>query len=456
MGSGERTGALRVRILGLAAVVLLSGVLTACAPGDVIDATQTPPPPTPTEHATATPIPPSATPLPASSPTVAPTPDLGWLLDSGAASLEYRIPLMTRHVAESAAWLQYELPGAEQAELVVWPVDRSAPPLRMELREEFDVVRIDRLRPSTRYAASIVVGEADENVGRPTLDGELWPPVEFSTQPPGAEFRVGVIGDSGFDDPVTVGLVEQMSKRDLDFTIHTGDLVYRVHENPDPPSAFVEKLYEPLAPLLGQGPLYPVPGNHEYDAPARWNGDPYYRHAFPAMAGDGLHPGEGSWYAFEYGEVQFIMLDSQVLFGVAGESAQEAWLEERLATGGYGYTVVVLHVPPYSVGRHRTDSQIVHARWGEYFASPGVGLVLSGHDHNYQRFLIEDRPYVVTGGGSAVTYTLPGSDPRLRASSSRSHFVLLTFEKDRMVVEAVDEQGISLDWAELPIPESTP
>ncbi|MDX1600252.1 MAG: hypothetical protein R3191_01920, partial [Anaerolineales bacterium] len=105
--------------------------------------------------------------------------------------------MITRHVTETAAWFQYELPSAEDAELVVWPIDRSTHPQRLELTEEAALVQVDGLMPATRYAASIVVGEAEIDVSRPTLDGRIWPPVEYRTQSSTPGFQVGVIGDSG-------------------------------------------------------------------------------------------------------------------------------------------------------------------------------------------------------------------------------------------------------------------
>lgn len=439
------------RLYRLFLVAVIAG-LAACQPAETATpmaptARPATPAPTATDKPTATA---SASPSPA--PTVAPTADLDWLLQSQAAEAQYRIPLLARHVSEEAVYLQYAFPQDTAGEAVVWPADRTGQPIRVALPGLGGSLQVGGLSSGRTYEASLVVDGSSGEARRPTLEGEIWPPIRFATQSGGPPFTAAVFGDSGFGDSVTSALVQRMATLDLDFSLHTGDLVYRVHENPDPPTAFIEKLYQPLGPLLAKGPIYPVPGNHEYDRPTYWQDEPYYLHAFPPLPTDAAHAGEGAWYSFSYGGVQFVMLDSQVLFGVPGASAQETWLTERLADDSYRYSVVVMHVPPYTVGRHTTDSRRVASRWADHFEAASVPLVLSGHDHNYQRFLVEDTTYVVTGGGSAVTYSLRGSDPRLREGSSRPHFVVLSFERDRIVLEASDQAGIIFDRTVIPVP----
>jgi len=99
-----------------------------------------------------------------------------------------------------------------------------------------------------------------------------------------------VIGDSGFGQPVTAKLAEQMAGYPLDFVIHTGDVVYNAGANANPAEAFALKYFQPFSPLLHQLPIYAVPGNHEYAQDARIEGVPYYYHVFPPLA-DPSHAG---------------------------------------------------------------------------------------------------------------------------------------------------------------------
>lgn len=406
------------------------------------------------EPTTAPPPPATATRLPTAAvlPTAEPTANLDWIGQAGPSEVDYELPLFARHVSETKAWLQFEAKEGIVGRLLVWPVDRSQQPTVIEVNSPGGVFEVAGLAPGTTYRAAIVIGEEPQQAQRPTLAGSIWPAVEFTTQGGAEPLTAVVLGDSGFGDAVTAALVRQIEQRDPDFTLHTGDLVYRAEENVDPPAAFLAKLYEPLAPLFQRGPFYPVPGNHEFDFGARWQGEAYYWHAFPAFSGAGLYEENPGWYAFRRGDAQFIMLHSQVLFGQPGAEAQTEWLQERLQDESYRYSIVVLHVPAYTVGRHQSDAVVVRSRWAALFESAQVPLVLAGHDHNYQRFLVDDTTYVISGGGSAVTYPLRDSDARLRASSAQPHFVLLTIEQERLVLEVVNESGISLDRYEVALP----
>lgn len=51
-----------------------------------------------------------------------------------------------------------------------------------------------------------------------------------------------------------------------------------------------------------------------------------------------------------------------------------------------------MHIPPYSSGRH--GSNLV-SRWP--YAQWGASVVLAGHDHTYERLLVDGFPYFVNG-----------------------------------------------------------
>lgn len=81
-------------------------------------------------------------------------------------------------------------------------------------------------------------------------------------------------------------------------------------------------------------------------------------------------------------------------------------LADWLAASTARWKVVVLHHPPYTCGGHLGDAT-VQRRWVPLFERYDVDLVLSGHDHNYQRFRVRHGVrYVVNGGGGAGLYAL--------------------------------------------------
>jgi 3',5'-cyclic AMP phosphodiesterase CpdA len=231
----------------------------------------------------------------------------------------------------------------------------------------------------------------------------------------------------------------------LDIVLHTGDMAYRVNEEADPFEAYAKKYFLSLAPLLTTLPVYPVPGNHEYDRETYWLDRPFYFYAF---AGVGIQGSANeSWYSFSAGGIQFLMLDSQTFHGVGGRAQQTAWLDQRLAEPGFRFSIPVFHTPPFTSGLHREDGKALAAEWLPRFEAAGVPLVLSGHDHNFERILYNGITYLVSGGGSRTLYSESGLVPGSQTFAKQTHFVLLEITGDQISVEAINLADEVLDRA---------
>jgi 3',5'-cyclic AMP phosphodiesterase CpdA len=148
------------------------------------------------------------------------------------------------------------------------------------------------------------------------------------------------------------------------------------------------------------------------------------------------------YYVRRVGEVELIVLDSTAI-----SRAQTSWLRRTLASRTGFRRIVVLHHPPFTCGGH-LGSAAVQRTWVPLFARSGVKLVLSGHDHNYQRFQRDGVTYVVHGGGGAGLYKLrpcPAGHPR-RVSARVGHgFVHVTVEPSGFLVRIVDLAGKTID-----------
>ncbi len=88
-------------------------------------------------------------------------------------------------------------------------------------------------------------------------------------------------------------------------------------------------------------------------------------------------------YSFEVAGWRFISLNSNK--PVTPGSPQFAWLAQELRDHPAPCTIVYLHHPIYSVGTQGSTLR-VEGLW-PLLAQGGVDLVLSGHDHNYQRWV---------------------------------------------------------------------
>ena len=148
----------------------------------------------------------------------------------------------------------------------------------------------------------------------------------------------------------------------------------------------------------------PSPGNHDYYAP---DAAPYFAY-FGAAAGP---PGRG-YYSYELGTWHVVVLNSNCKkIGCEAGSPQEQWLRSDLAAHKTGCTVAYWHHPRYSSGRHG-DALETGPLW-QALHDAGAELVISGHDHDYERFAPQDsagrrdldrgiRQFVVGTGGKST------------------------------------------------------
>ena len=218
----------------------------------------------------------------------------------------------------------------------------------------------------------------------------------------------------------------------VDALVTTGDNVYDFGE----PEFFEAQLKAPYRALVNTGrPLWVTLGNHDV---AGGDGDKQLKFlGLPPLPYTKSLPG-----------VRFLFLDANR----PGDEAQKEWLAEQLAAPAPPlFTAVVFHQTVFSCGIHgRTAPVIEH--WYSLL-NARVPLVLTGHDHNYQRFLTaEGTTYIVTGGGGREPYPLFPlcNPPEQRAGRSKQHFTAFEVYSDRMALTAVAIDGSILDKVDIP------
>ena len=156
--------------------------------------------------------------------------------------------------------------------------------------------------------------------------------------------------------------------------------------------------------------IHPAIGNHDYLTP----GAQGYFGYFGAAAGD---PRQG-WYSFDLNGWHIIVLNSECsqVKGCQAGSPEEKWLKADLAAHPARCSLAIWHHPRFSSGSHGNDP-ITQDFWKDLYAA-GVEIVINGHDHDYERFDLQDpngspdpargiREFVV-GTGGALLYDLPG------------------------------------------------
>ncbi len=179
--------------------------------------------------------------------------------------------------------------------------------------------------------------------------------------------------------------------------VHLGDMVVAggTPENWE----YFDRLMSPLT--ARRIPILPVLGNHDY-----WGDDRAAlreaRERFPQLTATG-------WYALQRRGLGLVWLNSNLEGAAAREQA--SWFARILATFDRDrHTRAVLaftHHPPYTNGKQRYGDEYVLAELLPSFrrAQKAVAM-LSGHVHGYERFQVDGKMFVVTGGGGGprVTY----------------------------------------------------
>ncbi|MEA2692691.1 MAG: hypothetical protein QOJ16_2078 [Acidobacteriota bacterium] len=165
---------------------------------------------------------------------------------------------------------------------------------------------------------------------------------------------------------------------------------------------------------------WPAPGNHEYGTA----GAAGYFSYFGAAAGD---PARG-YYSFDLGAWHLVVLNSNcaAIGGCGPGSTQEQWLAADLAAHPGRCTLAYWHHPRFSSGQHGSDPAY-QTFWEDLYAA-GADVVLSGHDHIYERFLPQDpagnadpgrglRQFVVgTGGRNQTPFAILRPNSAARSS----------------------------------------
>ncbi|MDF3036156.1 MAG: alkaline phosphatase [Paucimonas sp.] len=237
----------------------------------------------------------------------------------------------------------------------------------------------------------------------------------------------------------TAVLVEKMLASDADAVVLTlGDLTY-----PRGLLAEFEGCYEPTWGRFKHR-TFPSPGNHEYYTPGAAG---YYQY-FGETAG----PLRRGYYSFNLGTWHIVSLNSNLKAERYAEQLE--WLANDLAQHPSRCTLAYWHHPYFSSGGHG-NHPFMSQVW-RTLESAGAEVVLSGHDHDYERFAPQNaegikneqhgmRQFVVGTGGAHLTrfvFRKPNSEA---ASNSVYGVLRMVLKENSYEWEFVSIDGAVLD-----------
>jgi hypothetical protein len=283
------------------------------------------------------------------------------------------------------------------------------------------VVSVSSLAPDTRYyyaigsAAGALVGDDVDHY--------------FQTAPtPGTPkpTRIWVTGDGGFADANGQAVRDAYALWNAggttDLWLLLGDNAYFFGSDANYQAALFDMHHD----LLRRVPAWPTFGNHEaLSSNSLSETGPYFDMFSLPRAGEagGVASGTEAYYAFDFGNIHFIVLDSHFSSNAPG-SPMMVWLEADLQATTADWVIAFWHHPPYSRGLlHDSDveqreidmRQNVLPLLEDY----GVDLVLCGHSHSYERSHLLDGHYGLSPTLTAAMVLdsgdgAPGSDGAYR------------------------------------------
>ena len=241
--------------------------------------------------------------------------------------------------------------------------------------------------------------------------------------------RFAALGDTG------TGTVKQRQLADVmvryrsvfpfEFVLMMGDNMYGSESALD----FRKKFSDVYKPLLDSHvKFYATLGNH--DLPSQVNYEPFN------MKGK-------EYYRMKKGNVAFYSLNSTEM-----DQKQVQWLESELAKDTSDWKVVFCHHPPYSSGSTHGSNKSLRKIVEPIFVKYGVNVVLTGHDHFYERVKPQKGiQYFVSGAGGKLR---EGNIRRSTGLTDKGFdrdlsFMLFEVVDDKLYFQVISRTGLTVD-----------
>jgi len=245
----------------------------------------------------------------------------------------------------------------------------------------------------------------------------------------GDSLKFAVIGDTGTGDSHQYAVAQQLiAFRDhfkYEFLVMMGDNTYGGESARD----FENRFEKPYKPLLDAGlKFYAALGNH--DTPNQRNYKPF-------------NMGGRQYYTFrpKLG-VRFFALDSNYM-----SPEQLTWLQKELEASGSDWKIAFFHHPLYSSGgRHGSDAAL-RDQLEPLFVKYSVDVVLSGHDHFYERIKPQKGiAYWVIGGSAKLRQGDIGTTGLTAKGFDTGYsFMVVEIAGDQFHFQAISDQGKTID-----------
>ncbi len=317
--------------------------------------------------------------------------------------------------------------------------DENNPEVLREMDHLRHLAKVDGLEPFTEYRYHIECGDdATTSSGR------------FTTSPESGQtdaFDFVVVSDGHADrmgGQIYGPIAEAVGGVNPAFVIHTGDLTGGWGPDWDRWLPY----FTIARPYLQSSVLRPVAGGHDVNETAR-NFRAFF--AFNDPDGDPADEDDmGTYYTFTFGNAQFFLIDHTYDL-----ETQLEWVERELAASEAEWKIVALHQSFANVGSRGNFFSGLFNDHAEVYEQYGVDIVISGHDHIYERNLpfgsqgVKPVNYIAINSGGNFREIRPS--PILEGGIGRQEHMYAHFNIDdkRLEMTARRADGTLLDYLEL-------
>lgn len=320
--------------------------------------------------------------------------------------------------------------------------------------------KITGLSPNTKYYYQIVTsgGTALTTAGDQNHYFRTSPPLG-STAPISFAFW----GDSGNNSTNQNNVAKQVFAKKPDIAFIAGDIAYGYTTDFTNNNTEYFNHYSDAMPgqqVMSFVPFYVTCGNHETSCPTVM--------ADHSLPGGGSMSGQ-SVYAFDYGNVHFVALNSNGSYSYPNDQ-QMAWALNNLRTSTQPWKVIFWHHNGWSAGSHSSD-QTRQDQIGRLAQDGGAQIVFWGHSHVYERWNRKSGYYPNTqfftignggqSGSSSCTDTSPGPGCAGKSTSTTTAgFLLAQVSGNEMKIDYIASSGTTADTVTLtsngPLPTTPP
>lgn len=273
------------------------------------------------------------------------------------------------------------------------------------------------------------VAQSVANGPKPATAAATVSPVKLTLPLKDGSVRFAAMGDTGTggkgQQEVADMMVRYWQTFPFEFVVMMGDNMY----GGESPKDFEEKFSHVYKPLLdAKVKFYASLGNHDLALQANYehfnmNGKEYYR--------------------FKKGNVAFYALNSNYM-----DKKQLQWLQDQLRLDTSEWKVCFFHHAPYSSAKSHGSDDDLRKVLEPIFVQYGVNVVLTGHDHIYERVKPQQGIYYFVSGAAGklrkgdVKRQSPLTD---KAFDQDLHFMLFEVVDDQMYFQAISRTGQTVD-----------